>query len=110
MPGRAFVVGSVVHLLGGIVAEAVYAEDEKNQAADNLQPELVGGIGDEVHDEAHAVACYQSVDDVAHSGSNACYKTVPTSLLEGALNTEHSHRTHRSRGKYTDYGSFEHHV
>ena len=48
MPERAFVVAAVVHLLGGIVAEAVYAKDEKHHAAENLQPKLIGRIGDEI--------------------------------------------------------------
>ena len=110
MPERAFVVAAVVHLLGGIVAEAVYAKDEKHHAAENLQPKLIGRIGDEIHDEAHSVACYQRIDDVAYSCTNTCYKPIPTSFLEGALYTEHSHRTHRSRSKYADDGSLEHYA
>ena len=100
-------VAALVHVLSGVGAETVDAENEEHDASRDLQEELVVGIGDEIHDKTHAYSCDDSIKQVAHRGAYACHKAIPPSFVERALHTQYSHRSHGRRGKNTYDDAFE---
>ena len=65
LPQGAFLVRAFVSVLHWVGLEAEHTEQEQQAASQNLQIELVLGIVNEVHNEAHAQASYQSIDYVA---------------------------------------------
>ena len=93
---RPLLVAAAVHLAGGIGAETADAENQQDDASDNLQPKLVGGIGDEVHDKTHAQTRQQRIDDIAHGSTDAGDKSVRAPFVQGALYAQHAYRSHRS--------------
>lgn len=79
---------------GGIAAPAIHAKHQEHHAAYDLQPELIGGIGDEIHDETHAKTSYQGVNDITDRGAHASDKAVPTAFFQRALYAQYTHRPH----------------
>ena len=88
------------HVGGGIAAPAIHAKHQEHYAAYDLQPELVGGIGDEIHDETHAKTSHQGVNDIADRGAHAGDKAVPTAFSQRALYAQYTHRPHWCGGHY----------
>ena len=107
---RALLVAALVHVLGRIALEAIDTENQKKQAAENLKIKLVLRIVDEIHHETHAQTCEERIHDVAASGTDARHKTIPTPLVQGALNTQYAHRSHWSRGNNTYDNTLENEI
>lgn len=69
----------------GIAAEGVEPEKEKHDTPDELQVEDVRRTLQEVIDERHAIACHQTVHDVAQCCSHPGDEAIPTSLVQCTL-------------------------
>ena len=95
VPQSAFALATLVHILPWIASEAVDAKQQQNSTSGELQDEFVGGVCDEIHDEAHTQTRDERIDNVAYSCSNACNKTIPAPFVECALYAEYAHRPHR---------------
>lgn len=107
MKQRALLVAALVHILGRITLEAIDTEHKKQDAAKYLQIKLILRIIHNVHHETHAETREKSVHDVAASGTNACDKTIPSPLVQSALDTQDAHRSHRGGGNHTYDNSLE---
>ena len=99
---RAFLVRALVCVLHRVRFEAVDAENKQHDRAWYLQQVFVVLVIDEVHDETHAEAGNQSVENVARCGSHSRDETKPAAFVQSALNTQYSDRTHRSRSYYAN--------
>lgn len=53
VPQGTFVLTALVHVLPWVASEAVDAKQQQNDTTRELQDELVGRVGDEIHDETH---------------------------------------------------------
>ena len=73
----------------------VCTEAEEQDAAEQLKVVDGGGALDEVHDEAHAEARNQSIDEVAQGSPDASCKAVPAPLVEGTLHRKDPDGSHR---------------
>ena len=107
---RALLVAALVHVLGRIALEAIDTEGQKKETTENLKIELVLRIVDEIHHKAHAKSCEERIHDVTASGTDARHETIPTPLVQGALNTQYTHRSHRSRGNNTYDNTLENEI
>lgn len=104
---RPLLIAALVHVSGRIALETIHAKGEQEQTAKDLEIELVLRIVDEIHHKAHAQSCEQGIDDVAASGTDTCHKTIPTPLVQSALDTQNTYWTHRGRGYNTYDNSLE---
>lgn len=52
VPQSTFALATLVHILPWIASEAVDAKQQQNSTSGELQDEFVGGVCDEIHDEA----------------------------------------------------------
>ena len=84
---RALLVAALVHILGRITLKAINAKNQQEQTAKDLQVELVLSIVDEVHHETHAQTCEQGINYVAASCTDTSHETIPTPLVQSALDT-----------------------
>ena len=75
--------------LGRFRVVGIGSEAEQQNAAQYLEIEDCSGLFDEIHHEAHAQTRHHGVDKVTQCRSTARSKAVPTSLVEGALNSQH---------------------
>ena len=87
MEQRALLVAALVHILHRVALETIYPEHQQQDASEYLEIELVLGIVDEIHHKAHAETRQQGIHDVAASGSYTSDKTIPTPLVQSALDT-----------------------
>ena len=101
---------ALMHVLRRILEETVNAEGKQNKAAENLKPELVRRVGDEIHHKTHAVARNERIDNIAQSGSNACYKPIPAPFVQSSLNAQDTNRSHRRRGDNPDAETLQNHI
>ena len=69
---------------------------QKQQAAHNLQVELVLLVVHNVHHETHAKPGDSGINNVAQCCAHAGYKAEPPPFVQGALHAEHADRTHWS--------------
>ena len=107
---RALLVAASMHILGRIALEAIDTEDQKKQTAEYLEIKLVLRIVDEIHHKAHTQARKERIHDVAASSTDARHETIPTPLVQGALNTQDADRPHRSRGNNTYDNTLENEI
>jgi len=101
---------ALVHVLSRVGAVAINAKEQQHNAAANLKHEAIALVAYEVHDETHAEACEQRIDNVAHASPDTCDKAVPATFVQCALYAKYSHRTHWSRSHDADKYSFEYKV
>ncbi len=94
---RALLVAADMDFLCRVGTVTVYSESHKHYAAGYLQDEAVVVVVNQVHNEAHAEARYQRINEIAYRSPYACDKSVPTPLVQGTLYAEHPDRAHRSR-------------
>ena len=98
---------ALVNVLGGVASVAINTKDEQEHTAAYLEQEFVLGVADEVHDKAHAQSGEERIDNVAHHGTYAGHKAVPTAFVQRALYAEHAYRSHWGRSEYTDKQAFD---
>ena len=107
VPQRALLLAALVHLLSGVGVVRVPAEAQQQYATRYLQVEAVLVVGDEIHDERHAVAGKGGIDDVAGSGTDTCSKAEPSAFVECALNAKDANGPHGRTGNHTDQHPLE---
>lgn len=81
MHQRALLVSADMNLLRGVALEAVDAEKQEHDASAYLKIEEIAALLDELHDETHAKSGDESVENVAHCGTDASHKAIPTPLV-----------------------------
>ena len=82
------------HLLGRVRTKAEETKKQQDNATGDLEKELVLGILQRLHDEAHAQSHNQRIDDVAHRRPNTSHKTIPATFVQSALDAEDSDGAH----------------
>ncbi len=107
---RALLVAALVHVLGGIALEAIDAEHQEQETSEDLEVELVLGVVDNIHHEAHTQASEQGIHNVAACCSHTSHETIPTPFVQSALNTQDAHGPHRGGGKNTYDNSLENEI
>ena len=91
---RSLLATALVHVLHRITFEAIDAEDQQHESAKNLQIELILRIVDEIHHKAHTQSREKSIYDVAACRSDTGHETIPTPLVQSALDTQNAYRSH----------------
>ena len=93
------VVLALINVLGnladGIVDDHVNGIDDKDDTADNLQD--IHMVGNEIGDQRNTQAHQQAVKQVAGSSTHTRKETGIAPLVQRALNTQDTYRTHRCR-------------
>ena len=110
MEQRTLLVAALVHVLHRIALEAIDTEHEEHDATKDLQIELILRIIHKIHHETHAETREKSVHDVAAGGTDTCDETIPTPLVQSALDTQDANRSHRGRGNHTYDNSLEYKI
>ena len=82
----------------------------QQNAACQLEVELVLLVVDEVHYERHAETGYSGIDDVAGSRSDAGHETIPAPFVQCTLNAQYAYRSHGRRGNHADKHALEEQV
>ena len=107
---RALVLAGLSHVLRRVGAIGVEPEDEQHHTARYLQIETVGVVAHKIDHQTHAQPGDAGIDDVAQRGAAPRDEPIPPALVQRALHTEHTHRTHRRRGDDTYEHSFKHDI
>ena len=104
---RALLVAADMDFLRRVGAVTVYSESHQHYAAGYLENETVMIVVDQIHNETHAKARYQRINEIANRRPYARNKTIPTPLVQSALYTEHPDRPHWRRRHDADKHPFE---
>lgn len=104
---RALRLPALMHLLPRVRPETIDAEKKKNYGAGNLECKLILGVLKRFHNETHAQAHHQRIDEIAHRSTHTGDETIPSALVERALNAQYTHRSHWRRSNDANDESFE---
>ena len=110
MEERALLVAALVHVAGRIALEAIDAKYKQEQTSEDLEIELVLGIVDEIHHKAHSQSREKRIHDVAAGSAHTGHETIPTPLVQRALDTQDAYRSHRGGGNNTYDNSLEYEI
>ena len=110
VPKRALLVAALMHILGRIALEAIDTKHKEQDATKYLQVKLILRIIHKVHHETHAKTCKKRIDYIAAGSTNACNETIPSPLIQSALDTQYANWSHRGRGNHTYDNSLEYEI
>ena len=107
---RAFLLAGRAQLPCGVRAVGIIAESQEKQATGYLQIEPVGVVAHEINHQTHAQARDARINHVAQGRAAARDETIPASLVQRPLHTEHTNRSHRRRGNNANQQALEYNV
>ena len=80
----------------------VHTKDEQHHTTNQLQDVNGTRLFDEFHHETHAQTSNKGIEDIADGGSKSRDQTILPTLVQSALNTQHTNRSHRGTCHYSD--------
>ena len=97
---RAFIGGCRTNGLDRITAKRINSEDKQHNASQQLQIENI--FIDIIKNKTHPVSGKKRIGNIAQRSSQTCHKAIPTSFVQGTLDTQDSDRSQRSRDNNAD--------
>ena len=107
VPDGAFLLAGLVHLPRGVTLVGIESETEQHDTSHNLEIEAVLVVVDQIHHERHTKAGNSRIDDVTHRSTDTRSQSVPASLVQRALHTKDTDRSHRRGCDHTDQQPLE---